>query len=216
MRRLLAPVLIVALVAVSAASAAERHPHAEKERLTAADNALARSVAVRASDLPVGWRRVALPPDDGSRCKSFDPDLSAFTITGKARAGWVDAAGTGRSVVSLVEVYASRAQAAGDFAAAARPAAVGCLREGLTAGVAGRVPFRVVTARMVPAPRVGDRSAAYRVVVALTPSTLPVRVYLDVVVVQRGRSIAALMLTGIHESLPGRDALARTVAARMR
>lgn len=204
----------VVLVAASASFAASGDPRAEKERLTPADNALARKAAVRRSDLPAGWRTLALPADDGGRCKSFDPDLSAFTITGKARSGWVDPAG--RSVVSLVEVYATRADAAGDFAAAARPAAARCLREAVGAGSAPGASLRVRSARMVRAPRAGDGSAAYRLVASLSTGGLPLELYLDVVVVRRGRTIVALMLTSLHRPLARRDQLARAIAARMR
>ena len=214
MRRLAAVISLLALVFASTAVAAQRDPRAEKEQLTVADNRLARAIAVRRSDLAPGWTSFRLPADDGERCRSFNPDLSAFTITGKARSGWIDP--LGQSVVSLVEVYASRAQAVGDFAAAAKPAAAGCLREALASGVTAGMSFRVVSARMMRAPNAGDRAAAYRLVASVSGNGVRVKLYLDVVVVQRGRSIVALMLTGVQQPVSRRDELARIVAARMR
>ena len=69
---------------------------------------------------------------------------------------------------------------------------------------------------MVRAPPAGDGSAAYRLVASLSTGGLPLELYLDVVVVRRGRTIVALMLTSLHRSLARRDQLARAIAARMR
>ena len=139
-------------------------------------------------------------------CPGFDPDFSRFTITGKSRSAFSSTGG--RSVVSLVEVYASRAQAVGDFRLGAQPALARCLRTTLQDAVpAGtNLTLRVRTSRMQPLGGVGENSSG----------NVSLPLYLDALVFQRGRTITALMFTSAMERVPGQLALARAVARRMR
>jgi hypothetical protein len=158
--------------------------------------------------------------DEPLRCTSFNPDLSTFTITGKAATAL--SRGTGASAASTVEVYESRADAIGDFRAAAKPQVARCLREVLEEQMAGQggglFTLRVQSSKVVPAPKVGDRRIAYRLVAELGTQGVGVGipVYLDIVGFQRGRSIAALFFTGVSRPIAGRAGVARRVAARMR
>jgi hypothetical protein len=216
-RRLAATVSIVALVVSSAAAAATRDPRAEQLRLNPRDGALARSVALTRSDLGAGWTPSPVPKDEGPACRSFSPDLSRFTITGKAHTMFADARGS--SVQSVVEVYATRAQAAGDFLASAKPAQTGCLREALLYArreVPDGVTLSVVSARMLRAPRIGERAASYRLVGKLESRGVSFPLYMDLLVVQRGRTMVALFSTGFQRPVAGQLALARKLAARMR
>ena len=218
MRRLAVFVPLLALVLASAAAgAAERSPRAEKERLNRRDSALARSVALRKVDLGRSWTAARVPKDDGPACKSFSPDLSRFTITGKAHTMFVDSRGS--SVQSVVEVYASKPHAAGDFLAGARPAQAGCLREAL-AHARSEAPKGVMltfgSARMVRAPKVGQRAASYRLVGELGTRGVSFPLYMDLLVVQRGRTIVALFSTGLERPVAGQVERARKLAARMR
>jgi len=159
-----------------------------------------------------------LPSDDSSlTCPGFDPDLSAFTINGKATATYVHSALA--QISSTAEVYASRAQAAGDFKAGARPQLAACLRHVMDAAfrrTTGGLEASVVSSRMVQAPRLGERSAAYRVISKVRVNSLALRAYSDLLVVQRGRTIAALVFTGIDDPVPSQTTYGRIVAARMR
>ena len=69
---------------------------------------------------------------------------------------------------------------------------------------------------MVPAPKLGERSAAYDVAAKLDGNGVSFPVFVDVVVVQRGRSIAALVFTGVGSRLPSRHYVATSVTARLR
>ena len=69
---------------------------------------------------------------------------------------------------------------------------------------------------MVPAPRVGERSALYRLVGTLTVQGRTIRVYMDVLAFQRGRSITSLVSSGLGGPIRGQTAVARLIAARMR
>lgn len=215
MRRLLfLPIVLFALAL--AATAVARDPRLEQLRLNAADNALARRIALKPTDVGVGWRKTSLPDsDEPLRCPGFNPNLSRFTVTGRAKTAFTQP--TGASIASAVEVYESRADAVGDFKAAATPAVARCMKLMLEREFgATAVPVRVRSARVVPAPRVGDRRIAYRVLAGLTAGGVTLNVYFDVLVVQKGRSIAALFFTSPVKRLPRQSSLAVTVASRMR
>lgn len=208
-------VLIASLLALAASSvAAAADPRGERVELRPADVALAKRVALRPGDLPGSWRRLSIPDTGGDNqmtCPGFNPDLSRFTITGKAMSAYYRQSGA--SVMSAIEVYRSRADAIGDFTVATNPAVVRCLREEIQRGTSGIA--RVTVAR-IAAPRVGDRRAAFRVIARVSAGGQSVALYLDAVVVQRGRSIAALFFTNPNRPLGGQARVAAAVAARMR
>lgn len=216
MRRRVALAAAVVASLACAVTAAARDPRLEQLRLNAADNALARKIAVKQSEVGPGWRKVAIPDSNEQlTCPGFNPNLSRFTITGKATTAYSQP--TGASVVSAIEVYESRADAAGDFRAAATPAVARCLKFALEREfAAGSVPVRVRSARVVAAPRLGDRRIAYRVVAGIDTGAQVLNVYFDVIVIQRGRSIAALFFTAPLRPLPRQRPLAARVASRMR
>ena len=216
-RRSLAVLLVLAVAGVLAAVATAKDPRREQERLTRADMALASRVSVHGSDLAPGWTRTAVPPESGSlRCPGFNPDFSRFTITGKSRAAFSNSGGW--SVLSVVEVYATRAQAVGDFRLGAQPALARCLRSSFEAAVpAGTsVALRVRSSRMQPLGGVGENGAVFRLVASVSSGNASVPLYLDALVFQRGRTITALLFTSALDRVPGQLALARAVARRMR
>jgi hypothetical protein len=209
--------LLAVAGATAAAAVGQRDPRRETERLTAADNALARRVALRAADLTPAWKQTALPSDQGEglRCPGFNPDFSRFTITGKASTGFTTAAGS--TVVSLVEVYVNRADAVGDFRLGTQPQVSRCLRTTLERSVppSPGLTFRVRSSKLQPL-RVGDRGAVFRLVAEVSSGRQSLPVYLDVLVFQRGRTIAALLYTSPLQRVSGQLTLARAVARRMR
>jgi hypothetical protein len=216
-RRLTAVVSLLALVLASAAVAAgEGNPRAEKERLNPRDTTLAKAVSPTRADLGRRWRAQRVPTAEAVPCKSFSPDLSRFTITGKAHTMFADSSGA--SVQAIVEVYASKTQAAGDFEAAARPGQAGCLREALAQAQARAkgVKLTFQSARMLDAPKVGERAAAYRLVGSLGSRGVSFPLYMDLLVVQRGRTMVALLFTGLERPVADRLKLGRKLAARMR
>jgi hypothetical protein len=210
-------VLVAAVLAFGTAAAlAATDPHDEQERLRPADMALARRTTLKATDLASGWKRMPAPSEgDDSKCPGFDPDFSAFTITGKAQSVFARQGGV---VVSVVEIYPTRAQAIGDFRTGTQPAFVKCLRYAFETDFArgARGTAKTMSSRMVSAPRVGERSVLYRLVGTLTVQGQTIRIYMDVLAFQRGRSITALFSTGFGGPIRGQTALARLIAARMR
>lgn len=208
-----------AALTLVAATVAAPDPRAEKERLNPRDMTLARNELLTRSDLAPGWRRTPSSPDDDepTRCPGWNPDFSAFTITGKAKADF-EHSRAGASILSTVEVYATRRQAVGDFSTGAKPGLARCLRSLLDEAFSRQrgVEARVVSARMLGGPVIGERSATYRLVARVRAGGSPIPAYFDVHVFQRGRSIAVLFFTGVAVRVPDQLALARTVAARLR
>jgi hypothetical protein len=209
--------LVAAVLALgSAAALAVTDPHDEQERLRPADMKLARRTTLTSADLASGWKRMPVGSEGDSKCPGFDPDFSAFTITGKASS--LFARRGGGAVVSSVEVYVTRAQAIGDFRTGAKPALAKCLRhvfeKGFARGTGGTA--KTISSRMAPAPRVGERAALYRLVGRLRIQGRAIRVYMDVLAFQRGRSLTSLVSSGLGGPIRGRTAVARLIAARMR
>jgi len=220
MKRLctLAVSLLLCALAAATVAVAQGDPRAERERLNAADNALASRIAVKRSDLGPGWMQRPAPAEsnDDWSCPGFNPDFSAFTITGKATTTF--ARENGSTVVSVVEIYPNRAQARGDFALGAKPAVARCLKLALERELAQQAGFTatVTSARQVRAPRLGERAVAYRIVVRLRSGARSIAMYVDVVGVHRGRSLVALMFTGVTRPLANQLRIAQRVVARMR
>ena len=218
MRRFAAVAVLLVLSLLVATAASGRDPRLEQLRLRAADVALAKRITLKQGDVGASWRPTRIPSGSGERlvCPGFNPDLSRFTISGQASSGFTRA--NGASIVSSVEVYESRADAIGDFHAGAKPIVASCLKRSLEQelNVGGLVEVTVPFARVVAAPRVGDRRIGYRIVARLAAATTQLDVYLDVVAVQRGRSIAAFFFTGPKQPLPGQAQIVSTVVARMR
>ena len=219
MRRIgiLLSTLVAAVATATGAATAATDPRAERERLTPADMALAKRMTLTGSDLAAGWRRTATPKNEDATlsCPGFNPDFSRFTITGKADSTFRHPAGA--QITSATEVFATPAQAVGDYRLGARPALAGCLRYLLNREFAKTgLMARIRSSRMVRAPSVGARAAAYRLVGEAHAGANTVSIHVDMLVLQRGRSIALLLFSNVRTPVPGQVALARVVARRMR
>lgn len=201
--------LLVAAVAIAGP------PRLEQKRLRPADVALAKRTTLRASDLPAGWSRrpASQEPDQVPRCPGADLDFSAFTITGEA--GSTFARGTS-TVQSFVEIFKSRSDAVGDFRKSTAPKLLRCLGPELErVGRQQGLDLQVTSIRTTGRPAVGDRAFAVNAVMSVAAGARRVRLYMDVIGVLRGRSGVSLFFTGTSP-VPGRLAVARSVAARMR
>jgi hypothetical protein len=209
----LAAVCLLALTLAAAASA--RDPRAEKLQLNARDNRAARGALIAPADLSVGWTRVtSSSPDVVPSCPGYRPDFSRFTVTGKAEAHYK--ASSGSTVISSVEVYTSPAQAAADYRLGTKPQVPSCLASTFEQEPTGdpTVPIKAVSAKVAAAPRIGDRSARYKIVVRVTGPSGSVPLYVDAIVFQKGRTIALLMATGVARPVTDGETLARVMAAR--
>lgn len=214
----LAP-LTLALFLLPSLALAAGGPKDETERLNRADMTLAKRAAVHRSDLFTGWRltRSGLPEESDFPC-SFDPDLSAFVLTGKHETAFAHRT-AGAQLMSAVWVFRNARDAAGDFRANAKPQFLPCLKSALLKGLrlAG-VRARITSSRMSTTPRVGAQSVSYHLV-AMTSATKRVpsfKMYADFLALRKGRSQATFLFMSPRVPIRGQVALARQVQSRMK
>jgi hypothetical protein len=207
--------LLLFALPVGALAQASGRFRPEQKSLRSADVALAKRTTVRAADLSSGWVRTApnQSPDQKLDCPGVDLDFSRFTITGTARTKFEQA---GASIESYVEVYKSRADAAGDFRKGSQPGALACIARLLDKEARRDGRSRVVAARSLADPPVGDQAMAYRIVLSVATDSGAVRVYVDFLGFQRGRTAVLLAFTAARDPITRRVPLARTVVARAR
>ena len=213
--RRLAPTAVALLALAFVAAASARDPRAEKLQLNAHDNRAARAALIASADLSTGWTRVtSSSPDVVPSCPGYRPDFSRFTVTGKAAAHYK--ASSGSTVISSVEIYASPAQATADYRLGTKPQVPSCLASTFEQEPTGdpTVHVKALSAKAVTAPRMGDRSARYKIVVRVTGPAGSVPLYVDAIVFQKGRTIALLMATGVARPITDGEMLARTMFAR--
>jgi hypothetical protein len=219
MRILAVTLTLVVVLGAAAAQAAD--PRAEKVRLRPADVALAKRAVLRQDDVGPDWVRLNVPKtkDGQFACDDFRPDFSAFTVTGQALASFQITSQPGAQIDSSVAVFLTKSQAARDFRLGAKPALAGCLADQVRRafrsypkGVRGRV----LSSRMVAAPKLGELSAAYALSASLSGNGISIPVSVDVTAVQRGRSIAVLVFTGLGSRVPSRPYYAGLVVDRLR
>jgi hypothetical protein len=162
-RRRLAAVLLLALAAPALALAADTDP---QKKLTAADQAKARTLLLKKSDFVAGWKKEPASPskDDGGdfSCPNYNPDQSDLVLTGEAEAEFAGPEGI-PSVTSVANIYKTRREATTAWARGDRPQLVPCVasvfekeleKDGskITFTRKGKIAF----------PRYSPRTSAYR------------------------------------------------------
>jgi hypothetical protein len=191
-------------------------PRLEQKRLRPADVALAKRTTLRGADLGRGWtrRQPSRPSNELPTCPGVDMDFSMFTITGTAQSAF--AAGVA-SVESQVEVFESRSDAARDFRKATSAPVLRCLGRLLREEAAKASPgARVISSRLLSRPRLGERGVLYRVVMEVPIDTGRLRVFVDIVGFQGGRTAVALVFSSAYMPVRGALAITRKVVARAR
>ena len=212
MRRLLACVLVLAFLVVSA-SALAAHQDPQK-RLTKADNVRARALLVKRTDLPTGFGpQLSAGPDPHVGC-SPSVSESDLTITGDAEGPQL-ALGV-VFVSSAARIYESVADASASWRRSTSAAGTKCATQLLSREFA-KQGVGLVSLRKISFPRVSERSAAYRVELSAMTSQGTVPVYVDIVALLRSRG-QATVIVGSAVVPPQRAEelrLARIVARRM-
>src|SRR5438128_1229620 len=101
-------------------------PGKEKVELDAADQAAARAVVLRRSDLGAGWNGGRIEPDlsGGPTCPNYHPKVSDLVITGAAAS---DFRRTGVDFANEVEVLRTAGMVSRDWRRSIVPEAVPCL-----------------------------------------------------------------------------------------
>ena len=204
--RLLACVVLFALLACGAAFAGRGDP---QEKFNPADQARAKAMLVRVSDLPGSEGTKLGPSDDDFYCKALDE--SSLTITGEAESRDITLGLL--SVYSLSLVYESRRDAGIAWRQGTSAAGISCLREEFRREVSGP-NSRFVSFRRMAFPRVGERRVAFRgtAVGQGVPFTV------DVVFLMQSRAWAALVTSGVSSAPPRAEVerLARLLGGRMK
>jgi hypothetical protein len=196
-------------------SAAAANPGKQKVELNAADQAAARAVVLRRSDLGSGWTGGRTKPDLTSQvsCPSYHPKVSDLVVTGAAESQFRR---TGLVLENEVEVFRTAAMVSRDWRRSIVPAAAPCLRRTLTKGLGAQA--KVLSFRRIPFPSVATHTAAFRGIVAVSALGQTVRVLLDIVLVGKGRTEISLDATAPAATARAVSAaerrLARTLAAR--
>lgn len=219
MKRLLVPLVALCVVVPAVALAADTDP---KKRIDPADQAKARAVVLKRTDLGAGWKTVPPSPEESEpTCPGYDPDSSDLTLTGQAEADFERRGGA--TVSSSVEVFISRSDALKSWSRAATPGLPRCLASTLRKSVeedGGKAT--IVKQGRIAFPRTAPRSVAFRVGARLTleqqgkpPVHVPITIHL--VGVGRGRADATLFTSGLGTGIPIGElrALARVLSMRL-
>lgn len=200
---------VLALVLTGSALADHLDP---QERIRAADQARAKAMLLRQSDVAGFQRQSSSGSDPHLTCSALDE--SELTVTGDAEAPtW------GLSVVFVTSsstIYATRSDATTSWRRGTSGAGTRCLRQELGREFA-KQGARVVSLRSMAFPALAQRSAAYRLTLAATSQGQTINAYVDFVVLLQDRAVAGLVL-GSALVQPDRAAeirLARVVAKRM-
>ena len=207
MRRLLLFLLAAALVAASAALAAE-----PQKRIRPADQARARAMLLRQPDVGPGFRVLPSsssgPTNLGFDCPALDErDL---TLTGEARSS--NFSSGIYTISSASGIYASIADANASWRRGTSPAGFRCLTS-VFRRVASSTGVRFVSLRRIAFPAVAPKTFAFRW------QTLAngVRLYADVVFLMRSRAQAAAFFIAAVDPLERAEQvrLTRAIATRM-
>lgn len=211
MPRLLTLALLACLVVAGSASGTHQDP---KKKLTKADNARARAMLIKRTDLATGFQaRLDSGENPHSVCSAAVSE-SDLTITGEAD-GKQFALGV-VFVASASQVYASMADASASWRRATSPEGVNCATA-LLRREFSKQGIDLVSLRKIAFPRVSERTVAYRVRLSATTEQGRVPLYVDIVALMRSRA-QATVIVGSALVVPTRvDELryARLVAARM-
>jgi hypothetical protein len=212
LRRLLAfAALLAFLVAAGSVSAGHQDP---QKRLTKADNARARAMLLKLSDLPPGFRAERSTSDDPHVDCAPAVSEADLTLTGEAEGKNLTAGPV--FVGSGAQVYGSNADANASWRRSTSAAGVACATSTLRREFA-KQQIRLVSLRPIAFPRFADRSVAYRVKLSGSTSQGTLQLFVDVVALMHGRAHASVVL-GVPFAPPQRAdelRLARIVADRM-
>jgi len=215
--RVLAGCVVVLLAAGVAPATAAAGPRDPKRELRPAEQALAKRIVLRASDLPgSGWHASrSSPSSSGFSCPGFEPDMSDLTEYGHASSPDFDRPDA--YVSSNAGVFSTAAQGRTAYGRVARPGLADCLSRVFAQGIGGQAKVAIVAKGRLAFPGLGDRSSAYRLVVRVTSGKQTVGAWLDVVLLNRARVDVAMIFVGIGRPFAAADEqrLARTVTGRI-
>jgi hypothetical protein len=185
----LAAILATALIVTGVALA-----EAPVVRFDPADQAAAKATVLKAADLGPGWKGglTKAEVDGADGCPGFKPKQADLVVTGLAESEFEHRPGA-LNVTSQAQVMKTKAMVRLDWErTVAHPAVLPCLRRTF-AGTEDK-SVRFVSANRLPFPRVGTRSARYRVVMNYVVGKDTVPMLFDFVAIEAGRTELSLSL----------------------
>jgi hypothetical protein len=192
--------MVAGLACAFAATAFAAPGDPEKRAIRPADQAWAKRVNLTYRDLPGDFVQQGRPSGGASgsfTCSSFTPDLSSFTITGQATSPAFTRA-DGTSIFSAAEIFRSVRDERGDWSRSARREALPCVARMLERQTSGTLRLRVTSSTLRRAPHVGDQSISFRIVATTNAGGVPVKVWFDIIGVERGRADATLAVIAVR------------------
>jgi hypothetical protein len=191
----------------------------EQIKFNPADQAAARAVLIRRSDLGAsGWEGGRVKPDlsAGPTCPNYHPKLSDLVITGAAKSAFRR---SGFEFDSAAEVLKTRRMVALDWRRSVlAPGVVPCLRQTLAKGLGSNA--KLIAFTKLAFPRLATYTALFRGVIGVQAQGQTVRVLADTVVVGRRRTEITLSVAGPAAATKGISAaekrLVRLLVSRAR
>ena len=212
--RLLVALGLLAALTGAALGATARDP---KQAIKPAAQARAKRIAVHLKDLPgFGWKASPAQTDRSKpRCAYYNPDQSRLTENGDYTSPDFTRP-DGLYISSSADVFVSARQAQQSFALVARPELARCLGESVVrSGTPGHITLRSVGSLAFP--KLGDRSAAYRIVFSIKNGNQQVPATIDLVAINEGAVDVAVFFSAAGRPVPAtfERSIVKAVAARM-
>jgi hypothetical protein len=210
---------LVLATLVCATTASARDPKDPQQRHTAADTKLAKSIALKRSDLASGW--TASPNDKPAPPCSTEPDESQLVQTARIDPTfvWQDGATT---VGSEIDIFRTTAQAQRDWKLSTLKLMRDCLLESARKQFAKQhVIVNVAAADSLATPKLGERSLHYRLLFILSRKqngkTQVAQFVTELIGLGIGRTSVVVHASSPGQPLPssGLVALARKLAKRL-
>jgi hypothetical protein len=183
-------IVLVALAACAAALAARGDP---KEALTKADQARAKAMLLRKSDLATGFTPSPSGKSPDFYCKAIDE--SDLTVTGKADSPdfTLQSGAKFFFVSSSANIYRTAAQAVSSWRRNTSPAGETCAKKVLGDSFKGsKVTLRALSRMSFP--RLAPLTISYRVTAGISAGGSTVPLYFDLVVLEQGRAQVSLVV----------------------
>jgi hypothetical protein len=207
---------LFAFALAAPALAADGEP---RKALTAKGQAVARSIVLKRGDLVPGF--VAHTPSDATRPKSARcsaVDESDLTVTGDASSPDFSRDALGVAVGSSASVYRTLRDSNAAWRRATSAAGVQCFADIVRLTAPSSTKVEIVSAKRIAFPKVAPETTAYRVVATMTVAGgRTVRAYFDAVLLKRGATHAALVVTSLGRAVSQQQeqGLAALLAQRM-
>jgi hypothetical protein len=209
---------VLALIVVAAAGAGTTPPR----RYTAADQALARSLVLRQSDVGSAslWHGgMEKPSASGApSCPGYHPDESDLPITGDAESTYSNQA-AGVEYDSEAQILQTAKMVELDWQRSFQPGLIPCLRSTVKQGLSASETL--VSVGLISVPKISTFTAEYRIVLDIHRTTAPktVPVMTDILLVGHDRAEITLTTTAPYVArAPVEQSelrLARILVARM-